>query len=57
MTINFSEKLKSLIDLLNENKRMLKEDFIEITYETIDNGCTSIVPELIDWYVISFENY
>ena len=32
MTILFSEKLKSLTDLQNENRRMLKEDFLEIKY-------------------------
>lgn len=56
MTINFSEQLKSLLELINENKRMLIENFLEIIYVRQENGCTEVLPELIDWYIISFEN-
>ena len=57
MTILFSEKLKSLEDFKNEfDKRKLKEQFFEISYLGQKNDCTSIVPELIDWYITKFEN-
>ena len=58
MTIRFSEKLKSLEDFKKEfgKKRKLKEGFFDIKYQGVKNGCTLIAPDLIDWYVTTFEN-
>ena len=45
-----------MLDLMNNNKRMLTENFLEISYEAQENGCTTIIPELIDWFITEFEN-
>ena len=38
-------------------RRILTEDFLDIKYTSNMEGCTSIVPELQDWSVITFDNY
>ena len=58
MKIYFSEKLKSLDELMQGTKRSLKEDFLEITYVSHQEGnCTPLRPALVDWYISKFTNY
>ena len=52
MQILFSEELKSISDLKNENKRLLKESFLDIEFIShLEGGCSPLQPKLVDWFV------
>ena len=61
MRIFFSEKLKSLAELMQGSKRNLKESsLLEINYKTMvePNGkCAQKIPVLVDWFITNFDNF